>query len=164
GHRLPGIARPFIHTQHLADIFEKRGSRLNKHAALEVFNQLRTHSLTNGVKAITIDKCGGRGRIRTMGMTLATELVTGTVNGLASAGAFNSFYWLPTASNFPGIDGVLVDRKGNLFAEGLRKVWEIIDKPVGKSRSWNFVVMAKSLETLRLGTRKKTVDVWCCSL
>ncbi|KAJ7216600.1 hypothetical protein GGX14DRAFT_550392 [Mycena pura] len=208
GHRVPGIARPFIPTQHLADIFEKRGFRLNNYAALQVFNQLSTHSRTrstvgwlfeksmhehlcSGVKAITIDKCGGRGRTRTMDMTPAKELVTGTVNGLASAGASNSFYWLPTASNFPGIDGVLVDRKGNLFAvqatiasehtspeEGLRKVWEIIDKPVGESRSWHFVVvadttatakklgpeMAKSLETFRLGTRKKTVDVWCCSL
>ncbi|KAJ7229167.1 hypothetical protein GGX14DRAFT_617124 [Mycena pura] len=207
GHRLPGVARPFIPTEHLANIFEKQGYRLNKHAALQVFNMLSTHLLTrspagwlfeksmhehlySGVKAIAIDKCDGRTRASKMDMTPATELITGTLNGLALAGPLDSFYWLPTAGNFPGIDGVLGDSKGNLFAvqatiaseytspeDGLRKVWEIIDKPVGESCSWHFVVVAdttatakklgpeiaKSLETLRLG-RKKKVEVWCCSL
>ncbi|KAJ7223068.1 hypothetical protein GGX14DRAFT_540146 [Mycena pura] len=206
GQRLSFTSRPFIPTNYLADIFETCGSKLQIHAALKLFDMLSPHSLTRspdgwlfekmmhehlcrGVKAITINKCGGPAR--TMGMTPARELITGTVNGLASAGASASFYWLPIASNFPGIDGVLGDRKRNLFAvqattasehtcpvEGLRKVWEVISKRVGESRSWHFVVvadtrataqklgpkMAKALETFTLGTHKKTVDVWCCSL
>ena len=48
----------------------------------------------------------------------------------------NSFYWIPSAGNFPGINSVLGDEEGNVFTiqatitddhkspkDGIKKVW-----------------------------------------
>ncbi|KAJ3852464.1 hypothetical protein EV368DRAFT_82519 [Lentinula lateritia] len=45
-----------------------------------------------------------------------THLLLGTLAGLKGACVFDSFYWIPSVENFPGIDGVLGDATGNLFA------------------------------------------------
>ena len=203
-------SQSFIPTEHLAGIVGAQNSQLANADALKLFAALSTHSLTRGAAglrferdmhfrlwgggaAIIIDKYSNLGETtgETMNMTPATKLLTGTLNSLGSARSSDAYYWLPSVANFPGIDGVLGDNDGHVFAvqstynpnhrsadEGLKKAWQYMDRDVRKFCSWHLVAvsdtpatakklgrtMAKHLELFTLGTDKTKVDVWSCSL
>ncbi|KAJ7222334.1 hypothetical protein GGX14DRAFT_388150 [Mycena pura] len=203
GRRWLSVAQPFIPTEYLAGIVGAQGSQLANADFLKVFDALNsTYSfaknmhgrLCGGGAAIIIDKFTDLVETigETMNMTPATKLLPGTLDALASASS-DAFYWLPSVSKFPGIDGILGDRNGNVFAvqaifnadpviispeEGLKKAWKNMAGDVRESRSWHFVAvadkpatakklgrtMATQLKTLTLGLRKTKVDVWSCSL
>ncbi|KAJ7211278.1 hypothetical protein GGX14DRAFT_624098 [Mycena pura] len=208
GRRWLSRSQVFIPTEYLAGIVGNQSTQLANADVLKLFAELSTHSFTKspaswkfemdmhrllcgGGAAIIINKFSGFGEIfgQKMVMTPATELLPGTLNALASASSSDAFYWLPYVTNFPGIDGVLGDRDGNVFAvqstfnaehvgpeEGLVKAWTHMARDVRETRSWHFVavantaatarnlgrIMTKQLETFTLGKTK--VHVWSCSL
>ncbi|KAJ7222393.1 hypothetical protein GGX14DRAFT_663556, partial [Mycena pura] len=210
GRRWRSVSQSFIPTEHLAGIIGALNSQLANAEALKLFAALSTHSLTRGAAgwrferdmhfrlcgggaAIIIDKYDNLGETtgETMNMTPATKLLAGTLNSLGSARSSDAYYWLPSVANFPGIDGVLGDNDGHVFAvqstynpnhtsadEGLKKAWQYMDRDVRKFCSWHLVAvsdtpatakklgrtMAKHLELFTLGTDKTKVDVWSCSL
>jgi hypothetical protein len=62
--------------------------------------------------------------------------MSGTITSLAGAEPYTSFYWKPSVANYPGVDGVLGDTGGNIYAvqatiagdhtspvQGLKKLW-----------------------------------------
>ena len=102
--------------------------------------------------------------------------------------AYPSFYWIPSQANFPGIDSVLVDSK-NVYAlqataagehvapvDGLREIWEKLDRDVRETRGWHVVVVAekegwarklvddfvRDMQKFTLGRKKIPVEVWGC--
>jgi hypothetical protein len=48
-------------------------------------------------------------------MRPSTCLLPGTLAGLKEAGANDSFYWIPSVANFPGIDSVLGDTDSHIY-------------------------------------------------
>lgn len=67
----------------------------------------------------------------------STNLLPGTEAFLKSAVPDTAFYWIPATINLPGIDGVLGDNAGNVYAiqgtiasayrspvEGLKSLWD----------------------------------------
>ncbi|KZV80339.1 hypothetical protein EXIGLDRAFT_781105 [Exidia glandulosa HHB12029] len=124
-------------------------------------------------------------------MSPSLNLLPGTKAGLRSAQASTSFYWIPSAIDFPGVDSVLGDGEKNLYAlqatnadshkspiDGLCEVWKRVDKDLRQSCSWNFVAVADTAETaqklldsfsqdlmnVRLGRKKVPVKTWACVL
>ncbi|THH19354.1 hypothetical protein EUX98_g8795 [Antrodiella citrinella] len=115
-------------------------------------------------------------------------LLRGTVKVLRDVVDLRSFYWVPSAANFPGVDGVLADRDTESIyaiqtttaedhtspADGLKKVWENFDTNVQTRCAWHLVVVAdtKKLaskheanfarEGITLGQSKIPVLVWSC--
>ena len=122
-------------------------------------------------------------------MNPSRELLYGTVSVLARCGEHSTFYWLPSTSDFPGVDGVLAD-SANVFAvqatiasehrdpwEGLRKVWQNFDRRVRDQRAWHvvFVTDSKALaqkyadqfeagKSFTLGRKQVKVEIWSCVL
>ncbi|KAJ7211279.1 hypothetical protein GGX14DRAFT_624105 [Mycena pura] len=209
GRRWPSSSQVFIPTEYLAGIVGNQGTQLANADALKLFAALSTHSFTRspagwkfkmdmhhllcgGGAAIIIEKFSDLGEIigEKMDMTPATKLLPGTLDSLASASSSDAFYWLPSVTNFPGIDGVLAHGDGNVFAvqstlstehvcpaDGLKKAWKHMAW-ARDAHSWHFVAVAnttatarnlgrsvaKDLEMFTLGRLKTKVDVWSCSL
>jgi hypothetical protein len=46
----------------------------------------------------------------------STHHLPGTLAGLKEAGSSDSFYWIPSVASFPGVNGVLGDTKGYVYA------------------------------------------------
>jgi len=57
-------------------------------------------------------------------------MLPGILDGLKQTNASDSFYWMPTGSNFQGVDSVLGTSDGITAGdhkdpmEGIRKVWD----------------------------------------
>jgi hypothetical protein len=49
-------------------------------------------------------------------MQPSTHLLPGALAGLKEAGSSDSFYWIPSVANFPGVDGILGDTDGHVYA------------------------------------------------
>jgi hypothetical protein len=126
-----------------------------------------------------------------MAMRPFTSLLTGTENGLKEVDVADSFYWIPSVVNFPGVDGVLGDTEGHVYTiqatiardhkspiEGIKKVWQAIPSEIRTSRTWHYVVVAKTqraaeryvellskkLRNFTLGQTCVPVQVWACVL
>lgn len=121
-----------------------------------------------------------------MKMRPSPKLVPGTVAGLKSTGARDSFYWMPSVMNFPGIDGVLGDTEGNIFAvqttiaddhrtpdDGLRRTWKELEDHARQGLTWHLVVVGDTpravnglvefsghLKLFTLGLSRVHVQVW----
>lgn len=91
-----------------------------------------------------------------MNMPTSTRLLPGTAAALKSTDVSDGFYWIPSVIDFPGIDGVLGDSKGNIYAvqatiadrlsspnQGLQKIWDNLQPAARKRRLWHFVVVGK---------------------
>ncbi|KAI0687935.1 hypothetical protein C8T65DRAFT_530892, partial [Cerioporus squamosus] len=152
-----------IPTIHLSDIFNSARGSIANAEALQLFHTLSFHALTRAGPAWQIEKKVHahlssnsqpldifRGSDSSM-MAPSQRLLVGTAGALERSSEFSSFYWLPSASNFPGIDGVLADRDNvhavqttiadehNSPKEGLRKVWAKFDREVREKRVWHVV-------------------------
>ena len=124
-------------------------------------------------------------------MRPSTRLLPGTLAGLTEANPKDSFYWIPSAGKFPGVDGVLGDTDGHVYTIqatiantytspelGIKKVWEQFRPEVRTSRTWHFVAIAdtkqaadayadkfsKELCHFTLGQARAHVQVWACVL
>ena len=118
----------------------------------------------------------------------ALELLPGTIGSLKLPEISSFFYWMPSVTNFPGVDGVLFNPH-HIFtlqasiadshsspAQGIKEVWKNILPALRENCSWHIVVVTKTdvtakrlckqflkqLDGFHLGTKKKVVNVWAC--
>ncbi|TFK82894.1 hypothetical protein K466DRAFT_529784 [Polyporus arcularius HHB13444] len=189
-----------IPTTYLSEIFNSVRQSLAYEKALQLFQALSLHSLTRPAAAWKFEKSvhvhlssnspplSIFNRHQMSEMVPSQQLLAGTAAALARCSEFSSFYWLPSASNFPGVDGVLANRR-NIYAvqaniadeynspeQGLQKVWAMFDQEVRDQRVWHVVFVAdsktlasryvatyaKELKDFALGQDK--VTVWGCVL
>ena len=85
----------------------------------------------------------------------STHLLPGTLGGLKQAGVTNSFYWMPSVANFPGIDSVLgnnshiyiiqvtIAEKHDDPDQGIAKVLDQLNTVWNKC-TWHFVVITNN--------------------
>jgi len=126
-------------------------------------------------------------------MRPSSRLLPGTLAGLKEAGVDDSFYWIPSAANFPGVDGVLGDKEGQVYTiqatiaddhkspiEGIKKVWRHFLQEVRTGRTWHYVVVTKTNQDAQRYVKKfseelsgftlgeahapVSVQVWACVL
>lgn len=192
---------PFIPTKVLSTIFESARIEMSNDKSLQLFKAFSSHSLTRSAAGWLHEKrmhsrlSSGEALIIFRGdeskeMPTSTQLLPGTASGIASSGSSDSFYWIPSVINFPGVDGVLGDIKGNLYAvqatiardhkspvDGLRLVWENVGQDL-RGRTWHLLVVAdsesaahrlvtlfsKKVTNLTLGRERVRVEVWGCVL
>ncbi|KAE9389933.1 hypothetical protein BT96DRAFT_1066308, partial [Gymnopus androsaceus JB14] len=100
-----------------------------------------------------IDPIPSGGCTGALSITPSTNLVPGTLAGLNQPKG-TSFYWMPSVSNFPGIDAVLGDTDGNIFTvqcsiamdhsapnDGILKARQSIPSAIRNACSWHHVVV-----------------------
>ena len=134
--------------------------------------------------ALTIFGDGGQSTMQPSALILP-----GTLGGLSGVEPRDSFYWIPSSSNFEGVDSVLGTLDGGVYTiqatiaadhkhpkEGIKKVWEAFSADIRDQRTWHYVVVAdtqqaaasyvemysKSLSTFTLGVNHRTIQVWGC--
>ncbi|KAE9410777.1 hypothetical protein BT96DRAFT_237712 [Gymnopus androsaceus JB14] len=192
----------FILTKFLTDLFDNHRSKLENKTSLELFCAFASHSFTR-TAAGWLHEQNMHSRMCASGLALdifadsksmqmqpSSLLLSGTTASFNHRGVTRSFYWIPSAINFPGIDAVLRDRK-NLFAlqasiandhktplEGIQKVWKEASSTIQKNCTWHFVIIAENISTakslrakflkeldgLMLGNARVPVQVWYCVL
>ncbi|RPD72557.1 hypothetical protein L226DRAFT_490073 [Lentinus tigrinus ALCF2SS1-7] len=196
------LSIPYIPTPFLTRIFNSERVQQTNDKALELFNSLSTHAFTRSSSAWHFERCmhaylcGNSQPLsiffaqHSSTMTPSQQLLVGTASALARCSMYPAFYWLPSASNFPGIDGVLAD-SANVYAvqatisddhrspaDGLRKLWTKFDRKIRQARAWHVVFVAPSEDLARglaarctgemgdltLGRSKVPVKIWGCVL
>ncbi|KZV62087.1 hypothetical protein PENSPDRAFT_692830 [Peniophora sp. CONT] len=112
---------PVVPTKHLLNILITAWNRTRRAKSLEFFDLFSTHSLTRtaagwmheflmhayisiGDRPLRIYKAGD-GTVRLI--QPSSNFIPGTLGALDKTLSSTSFYWLPDAMNFPGINGVL---------------------------------------------------------
>lgn len=190
----------FIPTKFLDNLFAAHCTEFTNQKCLDLFKAFSSNSLTRTAAAwgfeirvhkhlytagVDLDIFGADG-LR-MKMRPSPKLVPGTAAGLKSTSARDSFYWMPSVMNFPGIDGVLGDTEGNIFAvqttiaddhrtpdDGLRRTWKELEDHAREGRTWHLVVVgdtpravnglvakfSRHLEHFTLGLSRVHVQVW----
>ena len=192
-----------IPTPYLLEIFKRSLHKMESSTARQLFNALSSHSLTrpgvswhletrthaclfSGHRPLTIFRAPNE----KSSMQPAHKLLGGTVTALERCGACASFYWFPSATNFPGIDGVLgndtnvyavqviIAGKHRSPAAGLRKVWDNFDRSVRHKYAWHVVFISDAQElaaahvdrftdemkNFTFGQSTVGVQVWGCVL
>ncbi|RPD53459.1 hypothetical protein L226DRAFT_466652 [Lentinus tigrinus ALCF2SS1-7] len=198
-----GGAFTTIPTSYLTEAFNNARRLLDKKQALQFFRWLSPHALTRSLDAWNLEKRMHahlssssppltifRKHNAQSTMQPSLELLYGTVSALSWCGRFPTFYWLPSVSDFPGIDGVLGD-SANVYVlqatvageyrspeEGLRRVWAHFDRKIRDKRAWHIVFVTdrkelalqhvetftETLEGFTLGRARIGVMVWGCIL
>jgi hypothetical protein len=197
------LGKTFIPTPHLLALFEEQRRKMANKDSIQLFCALSSHALTRTAAVWAHEKLIHQ-RLGTGGADLSifqgstevhmrssTRLLPGTLAGLKEANPKDSFYWIPSVVNFPGVDGVLGDTDGHVYIIqaiianthtspelGIKKVWEQFRPEVRTSRTWHFVVIAdtkqaadsyadkfsKELCYFTLGQARAHVQVWACVL
>ena len=139
--------------------------------------------MCTGGKVLHLHGIGKHGQ---MDLTPSNNVLSGTESSLARAPTAQSFYWVPLTVNFPGIDGILGDINGNVFALQATTAADYLDPHEGLKRAWtamftrahchwNYVLVCSSqedvealldvfvphLKDLELGDQCP-VKVWVC--
>jgi hypothetical protein len=192
-----------IPTQHLINTFEEGRNKMTNSRYLDLFCTLSSHALTRTATGWAHEKLmherlvvGGGALIIFQGTTESVmqpsrRLLPGTLAGLKQAGAHDSFYWMPSAANFNGVDSVLGDENGNVYTiqatiasahtgpqEGIRKVWDHFNSAGRAGRTWHYVIVTNNqqdankyeeewsqhLQNFTLGAAHNRVQVWGCVL
>jgi hypothetical protein len=198
-----GTANAFIPTPHLQAIFEEQGRTRSNRDILNLFYALSSHALTRSPTCWLHEKSmherlgmGGADLSIFQGPTEkhvrpSTRLLPGALAGLKEADRDDSFYWIPSVSDLPGVDGVLGDTDGHVYTiqaiiagkhtspeQGIERVWENFKPAIRTSRTWNFVIVtdseeaadayvevfSKELRQFTLGPACARVQVWACAL
>ncbi|KAK7058389.1 hypothetical protein VNI00_002023 [Paramarasmius palmivorus] len=199
------LAVPFIPTQYLGEVFETARTKLPNTEAFQVFCTLNSYSRTKTPNLWQRERnmhirlmTGGPGDVlgirsldgQEMQMMPSNRLLMGTAAGLKAAAHYESFYWIPSVIETPGIDGVLADTD-NIYAlqaaimaehggspkDGIRALWRHLDTDIRESRTWHFVVVGlwngvtelmrmfeDHLASFTLGDRGIQIHVWGCVL
>ena len=193
----------FIPTRHLRQMFEIHCCRVANQHSLNLFCSLSSHALTRTAAGWAHEKAMHT-RLGTAGTALAifangsqstmqpsAIILPGTLGSLSGVELHESFYWMPSSSNFPGVDSVLGTLDGGVYIiqatiatdhkdpkEGITKVWSSFNADVRAQRTWHYIVVAdtqqtaasyvemysKSLSAFTLGINHTTVQVWGCLL
>ena len=188
-------AGAYIPTPHLNDLFARHLKDVTNEQRIDLYYALSSHALTRSVGGWAFEKIMHE-RLSKDGAALdifrgsvadtmqpSTNLLPGTLNGLERAGVDDSFYWIPSVANFPGIDSVLGTPDGRLYTIqatianehtnpelGISKVWASVSKEVRMGRTWHFVVVGDTKDVvdkyvreysgkLALGRKAVVVDV-----
>ena len=193
----------FVPTMHLRHRFENHCCKVANQHSLRLFCALSSHALTRTAagwlhekamhtrlgtagKALSIFGNGGKSTIQP-----STVILPGTLGGLSRVEPHDSFYWMPSSSNFEGIDSVLGAPDEGVYTiqaiiatdhtdptEGIRNVWNALSANVRDQRIWHYVVVtdtqraaefymtsySKKLSTFTLGANRHTIQVWGCVL
>jgi len=194
----------FIPTPHPISIFEERRCKLANKESLKLFCALRSHALTRTPAGWSHEESMHR-RLGMGGVALrifrgavekviqpSTHLLPGTLAGLKKADISNSFYWIPSVANFPGVDSILGDTDGQVYIiqatisydhkipiVRIRKVWQQFSREVRTQRTWHYVVVTETRQaaesyaeefseiflSLELDhTLRTSVQLWWCAL
>jgi len=191
----------YIPTMHLLNIFEERRCELATKESLKLFCALSSHALTRtsagwaheksvherlgmGGKELTLFREGEQRMMWT-----SNVLLPSTLAGLKGADVSSSFYWMPSVANFLGVDSVLGDTHGQVYAiqatfagehnnpiDGIKKVWGQVNKEVREGRTWHLVFIVDDIQSARVyldkygsqklgqGHNQKEVYTWVCDL
>ena len=182
--------RPFIPTDYLASILEERltGSSTNA-KFLELFGLLSSHAYTRtgagwileremharlltGANPLHIARQARDGVERRRVLKPAHKRLPSTLAALKTVGLSDVFYWIPSASNFPGIDAVLGDGSGYIYAlqatltsdhcspvDGLRLLRKSLHPEVRKERPLHVVVVSDTQTTADALVAQFTTDL-----
>ena len=195
-----------IPTAYLSSVSVRLSASLANESSLRSFRVFSLHSMTRSAagwvyeRAVHYRLCSGGdalpiyrpgspiGTPDTL-MSPTTNLRPGTAAGLKQARPSTSFYWIPSSTNFPGVDGVLGDARGNVYAvqatiaedhsspvDGLKTIWGMTGHALRDGGHWRFVVVAdtkaivdklvakfsKDLKNVYFGRRKTSMEVWGC--
>jgi hypothetical protein len=193
----------FIPTPHLWTLFEKQRTKLKNDEIRKMAFSLSSHSYTRA-GAGWLHETSVHKRLSTEGAALtitrgpteqhiqpSTHIIPGALASLKDVGSNDSFYWIPSMANFPGIDSILGDIDGNVYTiqatiadthtspvQGIKRVWEQFRPEIRTSRTWHFVIItnsqnaadkyvevfSKQLRELTLGRGHTPVQVWACAL
>ncbi|KAI0722696.1 hypothetical protein C8Q76DRAFT_370586 [Earliella scabrosa] len=188
GERCPSL-RPFIPTDYLASILEERlaGSSTNA-KFLELFDLLSSHAYTRtgagwmleremharlltGANPLQIARRAGD-IVEKRALKPTHKRLPSTLAALKTVGVSDVFYWMPLASNFPGIDAVLGDGSGYIYAlqatltsdhcspvDGLRLLRKSLHPEVRKERPLHVVVVADTQTTADALVAQFTTDL-----
>jgi hypothetical protein len=191
----------FIPTPFLNEIFEARRSRVSNINSLQLFQAFSKHSLTRvsagwSHEIIVHHRLCSNGKPfpifnadATSTMPPSTHLLPGTARGLKGAEPNIPFYWMPSVVNLPGVDSVLGDGSGNIYAvqatiasdysspyKGLKKIWDTAGPSLQKQGVWHFVIasdtkstadthvakFSQELKDKTFGPQKVCMKVWGC--
>ena len=185
-------------------MFEAHCCNVANQHSLQLFCALSSHALTRTAAGWAHEKAMHT-RMGTAGTALAifangsqstmqpsALILPGTLGSLNGVECLESFYWMPSSSNFEGVDSVLGTPDGGVYTiqatiasdhkdpkEGIRKVWESFNADVRAQRTWHYVVVAdtqqaaasyaemysNSFNNFTLGINRHTnVQVWGCVL
>jgi len=101
-----------------------------------------------------------------MNMPPSSHLLPGTLTALWRVDV-KDFYWVPSVTNFPGVDSVLGDSSGNLFTIqaaiaddhtsptlGIKRVWEQLHPDVRTGRIWHYVIVTTTMVAAKSYVKK----------
>ncbi|KAF9012152.1 hypothetical protein BDZ89DRAFT_912053, partial [Hymenopellis radicata] len=170
GSLTPSVKRT-IPTKFLSELLDAYSTFLTSESLLDVFVRLSSHSLTRpgagwrremdmhrhmctGGNVAHLYGIGKQGQIDLMS---SNRVLSGTESSLKCAPAVESFYWMPSVVDFPGIDGILGDVNGDVFAlqattaadhvnphDGLKRAWTAMSTRA--HCRWNYVLVCSSQE------------------
>lgn len=163
-------AQVFVPTSYLNELVAEYSRRLPNNQRLKLFEAFSPHSYSNtrslagwrfeinmhhslcaSATPLTFFKADGT----EMQVQPTSCLLHGVSSALQDVTTSNDFYWAPFQAPFPGVDGLLGDSNGNLFAvqaaiatdyksplRGLAQLWEQLRAPVRRGRKWHVVFFA----------------------
>ncbi|KAI0750632.1 hypothetical protein C8Q80DRAFT_521611 [Daedaleopsis nitida] len=175
------MADVFVPTDYLTSILVKYAARLTKIERLKLFETFSTHDYTRTPAGSSLERDMHR-RLSVytkaalapptffqdgteMQVQPSSRLLSGVLSSLQTVTASDDFYWFPAwdCADFPGVDGVLGDRDGNLFAlqvaaeddgesyrspvQGLAKLWKELREDVRAGRKWHVVFFSDERDT-----------------
>jgi len=166
------MAQSFIPTPYIDEIYETRRCGLANKEALDLFSTLSSHAFTRSGPGWKHEKCvherlvmGGtaleifRGPDKAF-MQPSTRLLPGILDSFKVLGLDESFYWMPSGSNFDGIDSVLGTSDNCVYTiqatiaashkdpiEGIKKVWGRFNQGIRAQRTWHHVVVTDAMST-----------------
>jgi hypothetical protein len=191
-----------IPTRFLDGIFEAARSQASNNISLQLFQAFSKHSLTRVAAGwsheIIVHCClcskkkpfqifQADGTLDTI--SPSTILLPGTFSGLRGVEPDTPFYWIPSAINLPGVDSVLGDSQGNIYAvhatiaidhssplEGLKLVWNTVGGSLRTKGVWHFLIASDNKSTAKahvtkysnelkdklFGSQKVCMKVWGC--
>ncbi|KAI0742038.1 hypothetical protein C8Q80DRAFT_1357212 [Daedaleopsis nitida] len=159
-------------TNRVTEILEQEVVQLSNARRLQLFESFSAHSFTRTAAGWAHEMrmhhrlCTASSPLtffrgaETKDVQPSTRLLAGVLSSMASVKASDAFYWVPSQSTFPGVDGLLGDSDGNLFAmqatvandhkspeEGLALLWDQFKAGVRKARKWHVVFFAPDHDT-----------------
>ncbi|KAF8996097.1 hypothetical protein BDZ89DRAFT_971246, partial [Hymenopellis radicata] len=200
GSLTPAVKRT-IPTKFLSEFLDAHSTLLPSESLLDLFVRLSSHSLLTRTWAGwryemdmhrhmctegNVVHLYGIGKQGQMNLISPNRVLSGTESSLKCAPAAQGFYWLPLVVDFLGIDGILGDINGDVFAlqattaadhvnphDGLKQAWTAMSTRA--HCHWHYVLVCSSqedvealldvfvphLKDLKLGDQCP-VKVWVC--
>ncbi|KAF9017595.1 hypothetical protein BDZ89DRAFT_960923 [Hymenopellis radicata] len=152
GSLTPSVKRT-IPTKFLSEFLDGPSTLLTSESSLDLFMWLSSHSLLTLTRTCAgwrhemdmhrhmctegnVVHLYGIGKQDQMDLMSPSRVLSGTESSLKCAPAAQGFYWMPSVVDFPGIDGILGDINGDVFALQATTVADHVDPHEGLKRAW----------------------------